>query len=187
MGTSSSLQYFVQTFSFPRHTFPLGSWQPTSYCPEMPLALLRNSLEPSVIFTKYIYQSSKCLWIIFPTRLEVPWKLRLFLTFFFCICDSASHSVKPSKPGWNAFKVFCASEWSWKASDFTWKDLREEKVKSRVVIRVKFKLLSQDGIQGSQNHTYLPHIFHLSPPLQQTPTWFAPFSMALYFIVLFWI
>lgn len=60
-----------------------------------------------------------------------------------------------------------------------------KKVKSRVVIGVKFKLLSQDGIQGSQNRTYLPHVSQLSPPLQPTPAWFAPFSMALYFVALY--
>lgn len=96
-----------------------------------------------VIFTMYISKSSKCLWIIFPTRLQVSWKLRPFLKLF-CICDSTPHSVDStedstpsSKPGWNAFRVFCSSGRLWEASDLKWKDLRERKVKSRVLIRIK--------------------------------------------------
>lgn len=67
----------------------------------------------------------------------------------FCICDSTSNIVKPSKPGWGAFQVFCSSESSWRASRFEWKDLRDRKETPKVVIGVKFKVLTQDGLLQS--------------------------------------
>lgn len=72
----------------------------------------------------------------------------------FCICDSTSNIVKPSKPGWDAFQVFCSSEWSWRASRFEWKDLRDRKETPKVVLGVKFKVLTQDGIRASSK----PHL-----------------------------
>ena len=86
------------------------------------------------------FQMFQCLWIISPTRHQVPWRPRPFLKFF-CICNNTLHIAKPSKPSGDAFEVFCSSEWLQRVSELRGEDLRERK-KSKVAIRIKCKLLS---------------------------------------------
>lgn len=46
LETSLILQDSTQTFPLPHHACPLNPQHPIGYCPEMSLALLRDSLEP---------------------------------------------------------------------------------------------------------------------------------------------
>lgn len=67
LETSSILQDSVQTFPFPHHTFPLDSWQPISYCPDMSLALLWDSWNHLLFYHAHL-QMFQMLMNCFPSK-----------------------------------------------------------------------------------------------------------------------